>query len=76
VTVPAQPAGPGAHADTTCPLCGTTVPHGSTRCRSCGLYQQFGARVPNPFTRGSLWVLGALLLAVYVVSLIIVSLAR
>ena len=70
------PAQPGAHAPMTCPLCGATVADGTTRCRSCGLYQQFGARRPNPFTRGSLWALGGLLLAVYVIALVIVSLAR
>jgi ribosomal protein L40E len=78
MTVPAQPAGHGAEAQAphACPLCGATVPHGTTRCRSCGLYQQLGARVPNPFTRASLWTLAGLLLAVYVVCLVIVSLAK
>jgi hypothetical protein len=40
------------------------------------LYQQLGARRQNPFTRASLWALAGLLLAVYVVALVIVSLAR
>jgi hypothetical protein len=72
VTSPAQP---DAQAPSTCPLCGATV-DGTTRCRSCGLYQQLGARRPNPFTRGSLWALGALLLSVYVAALVVVFLAR
>ena len=73
MTTPAQP---DAHAPTNCALCGAAVPSGSTRCRSCGLYQQLGARRPNPFTRGSLWALAMLLLAAYVVALVIVFLAR
>jgi hypothetical protein len=73
VTTPAQP---DAHAPSTCPLCGAAVADGTTRCRSCGLYQQLGARRPNPFTRGSLWALGALLLTVYLIALVIVFLAR
>ncbi|MDQ1522012.1 MAG: hypothetical protein QOI55_3085 [Actinomycetota bacterium] len=70
------PAQPDAHAPSTCVLCGAPLVDGVTRCHACGLYQQLGARRPNPFTRGSLWALAGLLLAVYVVALVIVSLAR
>jgi hypothetical protein len=77
MTTPATPAGPGAsEAPGTCVLCGAPLGDHVTRCRVCGLYQQLGARRENPFTRGSLWALAALLLAVYVVALVIVSLAR
>ena len=78
-----EPAEPGPTPDatpdaqpTTCVLCGAPLAPGTTRCRSCGLHQQLGARRPNPFTRGSLWALAALLLTVYVLSLVVVSLAR
>ena len=73
MTTPAQP---DAHAPSTCALCGAPLAESTTRCRACGLYQQLGARRQNPFTRGSLWALAGLLLAVYVVALVIVSLAR
>jgi hypothetical protein len=74
VTTPATPAEPGAPG--TCVLCGAPLGDHASRCRACGLYQQLGARRENPFTRGSLWALAALLMAVYVVALVIVSLAR
>jgi hypothetical protein len=76
VTTPAQPEMPSAAAPSTCVLCGAPLVDSAVRCKACGLYQQLGARQPNPFTRGSLWVLGALLMSVYVVALVIVSLAR
>ena len=63
-------------APSTCLLCGATLTESATRCRSCGLYQQLGARRQNPFTRASLWALAGMIAAVYVVALIIVSLAR
>ena len=71
-----SPPQPDAQAHSACVLCGATLDPGTTRCRACGLYQQLGARRPNPFTRASLWALAGLLLAVYVVALVIVSLAR
>jgi len=70
------PAQPDAPASPRCVLCNAPLVDGTTRCRSCGLYQQLGARRPNPFTRGSLWALAGMLLAVYVIALVIVSLAR
>ena len=73
MTTPAEPA---AEAASVCALCGTAIQPGVTRCPSCGLHQQLGAREPNPFTRGSLWALAGVLLAVYVVALVVVSLAR
>ena len=76
MTTPATPAEQGAQQPGTCVLCGAALGDHTTRCRACGLYQQLGARQENPFTRGSLWALAALLVAVYVVALIIVSLAR
>jgi hypothetical protein len=69
-------AQPGADATPTCVLCGAVLVSSSIRCQACGMYQQLGARRPNPFTRASLWALAALLAGVYVVALIIVSLAR
>ena len=70
------PAEPAAEQTNTCALCGKALALGTTRCPSCGLHQQLGAREPNPFTRGSLWALAGVLLAVYVVALVVVSLAR
>jgi ribosomal protein L40E len=71
-----SPAQPSAETEARCVLCNAPLTSGATRCRACGMYQQLGARRPNPFTRGSLWALAALLAAVYVVALVIVSLAR
>jgi hypothetical protein len=76
VTTPAHPEMPGAAAPSTCVLCGAPLVDSTVRCKACGLYQQLGARQPNPFTRASLWALGALLLTVYVAALVVVSLAR
>jgi len=73
VSTPAEPA---SDAASSCALCGSPIAPGVTRCPSCGLHQQLGAREPNPFTRGSLWALAGVLLAVYVVALVVVSLAR
>jgi hypothetical protein len=73
VSTPAEPA---AEPTNVCVLCGKSLALGTTRCPSCGLHQQLGAREPNPFTRGSLWALAGVLLAVYVVALVVVSLAR
>jgi hypothetical protein len=72
VSTPAQPE---AELPSTCALCGAPL-DGVTRCRACGLYQQMGARRPNPFTHASLWLLAGMLIAVYVVALVIVSMAR
>jgi hypothetical protein len=76
MTTPAHPDPTGAAAPSTCVLCGAPLVDSAVRCSSCGLYQQLGARQPSPFTRASLWMLGLLLVSVYVVALVIVSLAR
>jgi ribosomal protein L40E len=76
MSTPAQPDPGAAPAAATCVLCNAPLSAGATRCRACGMYQQLGARQPNPFTRASLWALAGLLAAVYVVVLVIVSLAR
>jgi hypothetical protein len=73
VTTPAEH---GTEQTGSCVLCGAPLLESATRCRVCGLYQQLGARRQNPFTRGSLWALAGLLLAVYVVALVVVSFAR
>jgi hypothetical protein len=57
-------------------LCGTALAPDAARCGTCGLHQQLGAAKPNPFGRKSLWALAGLLLAVYVIALLIVAVAR
>jgi hypothetical protein len=59
----------------TCTVCGTAVAPDAARCPSCGLARP-AARGGSVLGRQGLWVLAALMLAVYVVVLLIVAAAR
>ena len=55
-----------------CPLCGT--PHvGTERCPECNLDPEFGPARPNPFRSGTLWVMAGAIAAVYLVTLLVVT---
>ena len=58
-----------------CTVCGTEVGTDTKRCPSCGLARP-AARGHAVLGRSGLWLLGALLLAVYAVVLLIVAAAR
>lgn len=57
-----------------CALCGTPNPLGARRCSDCGYHLE--ASGPRPFSRPALWALAAMVLAIYVVSLAVVAIAR
>ena len=57
-----------------CPLCGSTVGDAG-RCPACGLAQEGPGR-PDPFTVPVRLALGAILVAVYAITLLVVLLAR
>ena len=69
MTAPAGPA-PGV-----CMLCGAPLATVG-RCTTCGLSEEVGPGRPNPFTTRVLVMLGLVLVAVYVVTLFVVLLAR
>jgi hypothetical protein len=46
------------------------------RCSACGMAQQGGAGRPDPFTVPVRFALGAVLVAIYAVTLLVVLLAR
>jgi hypothetical protein len=55
-----------------CPLCST--PHeDDARCPSCHLDPDFGPARPNPFRGATLWIMAAVLVAIYLVTLAIVA---
>jgi hypothetical protein len=56
-------------------LCGAPLA-GVGRCSACGLSQEGGPGRRNPFTTPVLLGLGAVLAAVYAVTLVVVLLAR
>ena len=58
-----------------CTVCGTPVSRDTPRCPTCGLSRP-GARGADVLGRHSVWLLGALLLAVYIAVLVIVAAAR
>ncbi len=60
----------------TCGLCGAQVPADAERCPECRMTAGFGPGEPRPFSRIAAWGLGAVLLAVYLVTLGVVALAR
>ena len=70
MTAPAQPL--PRHQ---CSVCGTEVERDAKRCPSCNLARP-AARGSQVLGRSGLWVLGAVLLAVYGVVLLIVAAAR
>ena len=59
----------------TCSLCGARVAVDAARCPSCGLSLP-AARGGNVLGRHGLWLIAAVLLAVYLVVLLIVAAAR
>jgi hypothetical protein len=59
-----------------CPLCGAPVLEGDERCRECSMILAGVGGRPDPFTRRSLWLWAGGLLAIYLVVLLIVALAR
>jgi hypothetical protein len=59
-----------------CPLCGTPVAPDAIRCGECGLHLSGIAGRPAPLDRRALWLSAAALLGVYVLTLLIVALAR
>jgi hypothetical protein len=59
-----------------CPLCGTPVAADAIRCDECGLHLAAVAGRPSPFSTRVLWYSAAALLGVYIVTLLIVALAR
>jgi hypothetical protein len=69
MTVPVGPA-PGV-----CLLCGAPL-SGLGRCSACGLSQEGGPGNPDPFTLPVRLALGAILVGVYLVTLLVVLLAR
>jgi predicted amidophosphoribosyltransferase len=60
----------------TCPLCGAAVPADAMRCPSCGYHLGGDAGRSGPFSRKALWWSAAALLAVYLLTLLVVALAR
>ena len=69
MTVPAGPA-PGV-----CMLCGAPLASVG-RCSACGLSQEGGPGRPDPFTVPARLMLAAVLVGVYVVTLLVVLLAK
>jgi hypothetical protein len=59
-----------------CPLCGTPVAPHAIRCGECGFHLAGVAGRPSPFSSRALWWSAASLLAVYLLTLLIVALAR
>jgi hypothetical protein len=57
-------------------LCGASVAAGASRCGDCGYSLAGVAGRPAPFNRQALWFGVAALVAVYLVTLLIVALAR
>ena len=58
-----------------CGLCGT--PHmAEERCPECGMTSELGPTRPNPFRGATLWMLIGAVLVVYLVTLLVVVLAR
>jgi predicted amidophosphoribosyltransferase len=65
-----------APAPTACPLCGAQVAADAIRCGECGYHLAGVAGRPAPFSRKALWWSAAGLLAVYLLTLLVVALAR
>lgn len=67
----AEPA-PVASTDG-CPLCGAPVTPEALRCESCGMTLAGVGDRPGSFSRGTLWLWAAALLAIYLVVLVVVA---
>jgi predicted amidophosphoribosyltransferase len=59
-----------------CPLCGAAIAVDAMRCAECGLHLAGVAGRPSPFSRPALWWSAVALLGVYLLTLLIVALAR
>ena len=59
-----------------CPLCGAPVGSDDARCPECNMTLDGIGRRPPAFTRQSVWFWAGALLAIYLVVLAIVVLAR
>jgi hypothetical protein len=59
----------------TCAVCGTRVATDADRCPSCGLSRP-GARGGRVLGRKGLWLIAAVMVAVYLIVLLIVAAAR
>jgi hypothetical protein len=59
----------------TCAVCGTAVAPDTARCPSCGLTRP-AARGSHVLGRHGLWLLAAMMFAVYLIVLLIVAAAR
>jgi hypothetical protein len=59
-----------------CPLCGAPVLPADERCRQCSMTLAGVGGRPDAFTRRSRWLWAAGLLAIYLVVMVIVVLAR
>ena len=59
----------------TCAVCGASVAPDAERCSSCGLTRP-AARGSHVLGRHGLWLLAAMMFAVYLVVLLIVAAAR
>jgi hypothetical protein len=58
-----------------CPVCGESVESDTERCPTCRLSLP-GARGSQVLGRSGLWMLGGVLLALYIVAVLIVAAAR
>ena len=67
---------PSAPTPAACPLCGTQVAADAMRCAACGYHLAGFAGRPAPFSRQALWWSAAALLGVYLLTLLVVALAR
>ncbi len=70
MTSPAAPL-----PESRCASCGAAVESGTSRCPSCGLSRPTG-RGAQVFGHSGFWLIGVVLLAVYLVVLLIVAAAR
>jgi len=68
-------AAPQPQASPTCVVCGAVVGPDAEKCPSCGLTRPT-AQGGSVLGRRGLWLLAAMLLAVYVIVLLIVAAAR
>jgi hypothetical protein len=59
-----------------CPLCGRPVAPSEERCPDCAYHQAGIAGRPGPFSRAALWWSAAGVVLVYVLTLVVVALAR
>ena len=63
-------------APAACPLCGAEITADALRCGECGYHLAGVAGRPSPFNRPALWWSAAALLGVYLLTLLVVALAR